>query len=89
MDRMAVLGLMLVALGAAIFMTGQHSMPLWAKFLVGPLLWYFGFALMVGWALLRILHITTAVEEQRAPEAKPEKSRIFVSNFLEHDYENV
>jgi hypothetical protein len=89
-DRIAILGLMLSALGAAVFMTGTASMPLLATWLIGPLLWFFGFAMMVAWAALRMLRGEGFVaQEKEAPEAKPARVPAFISNFLEHDYADV
>lgn len=89
-DKLGIVGLMLVAFGAAIVMTLQGSMPLWAKWLIGPLLWYGGIAFLLAWALLRAFPSQrTAVEEEEVVEARPEKVPFFASNFLEHDSENV
>ena len=72
-------------------MTAESSMPLWAKWLVGPLCWYLGFALMLVWALFRAFRTQFHVEEEEeaAPAAEPRRNRFLGSNFLEHDYENV
>jgi hypothetical protein len=90
-DRLGIVGLMLVAFGAAIVMTLQGSMPLWAKWLIGPLLWYGGIAVLLAWALMRAFPLRRQVveEEDEVVEAKPEKLPFFASNFLEHDSENV
>ena len=91
-DRIAVLGVMLGALGAAIFLAGSSSIPVWMKFLVGPMLWYFGLALLLAWALVRALPVLIhPVLEDREPavEAKPHPAVVQASNFLEHDYTNI
>ncbi len=89
-DQVGLLGVVMTALGAAFFMTSQTALPLWAKWLVGPLCWYLGFALMLVWALMRCfrsqLRVTNEAEE---PATKSQRAGIRVSNFLEHDYESV
>ena len=79
----------MAALGAAIFMTGSSAMPLWATWVVGPLLWFFGFAMLVAWALRRMLDGPGLAQEKTALEARPERKRIIISNFLEHDYADI
>ncbi|MFB3915306.1 MAG: hypothetical protein ACE14M_01145 [Terriglobales bacterium] len=89
-DRIGIAGVMLTALGAAFLMTAQSTMPLWAKWLVGPLCWYLGFALMLVWALFRAFGPKIrAEEEEEAPAVRRQRSRLLASNFLEHDYTNV
>jgi hypothetical protein len=82
---------MLVAFGAAIVMTLQGSIPLWAKWLIGPLLWYGGIAFLLAWALLRAFPTRRAVveDEDEVVAAKPEKLPLLASNFLEHDYADI
>jgi hypothetical protein len=80
----------MVGLGAATFLTAQQSLPVWAKWLFGPMLWYFGFALLVVWGLYRIFGIGKLHADETEPEIREtDKIKIFPSNFLEHDYEHV
>jgi hypothetical protein len=89
-DICGLLGLLLVALDVAVFKTNQHFLPLWAKWLLGSLLWYLGFALMLGWAGLRLFRTYVALQsDDEAPAAGTKKHNMAVSNFLEHDYEDV
>jgi hypothetical protein len=96
MDRIGVLGLMMVALGAAIVVALHGSMPLWAKWLIGPLLWYCGFALLLAWAFLRAFAFSQTAkdevedeEEALVPEPKQPRIALAWSNFLEHGQDNV
>ena len=59
---LGILGVTLLASGALLFIKGFSALPLWITFLLGPLCWYLGFAVMIVWLFYRIF----AVEEQPA-----------------------
>lgn len=93
MDRIGIVGLMLVAFGAAITMVAESSLPLWVRWLIGPLFWYGGFAFMLAWALLRAFPAQRATKEELEEEAREEAPAPQValawSNFLEHDHDSA
>jgi cytochrome c553 len=80
-DILGAIGVMLLIAGAGTFLNSYSTMPLWVVWLVGPLLWYLGFAVLISWMLWRLF--------VPAPEAQKEEvaQRVRASNFLEHDYE--
>lgn len=81
-DALAFIGLFLLFAGAGTFLSKYDFMPLWVVWLIGPLLWYLGFAVLISWMLWRLfVPAAKAHEEEEAKEAR-------ASNFLEHDYEH-
>jgi len=52
-DGIGGAGLLMVILGGALFMGREVVAPVWVSFLIGPLLWYAGFALMIVWMIMR------------------------------------
>lgn len=83
-DVLAFVGLFLLFAGAGTFLSKYSAFPLWVVWLVGPLLWYLGFAVLISWMLWRLF--VPVVQPEHAEEE--EKARpVVVSNFLEHDYE--
>jgi cytochrome c6 len=82
-DALAFLGLFLLFAGAGTFLGKFSALPLWVVWLVGPLLWYVGFAVLISWMLWRMF--VPAPQAVRQEESEVESVR--VSNFLEHDYE--
>ena len=85
-DTLAFLGLFLLFVGAGTFLNKYTTLPLWVVWLVGPLLWYLGFAVLISWMLWRLFVPAPGAarqEEQEEAEAQP----VRMSNFLEHDYE--
>ncbi len=85
-DVLAFLGLFLLFAGAGTFLSKYSALPLWVVWLVGPLLWYLGFAVLISWMLWRLFVPSTAMapaEEEEKAMARP----VPASNFLEHDYE--
>lgn len=56
-DKLGVIGVLMLALGAYFFFGSQleseRTVPLWVAWIVGPLLWYLGFAVMTVWAFFR------------------------------------
>lgn len=82
-DALAFIGLFLLFAGAGTFLGKYSALPLWVVWLVGPLLWYLGFAVLISWMLWRLFVPAPAAARQEETEAQP----VHVSNFLEHDYE--
>jgi hypothetical protein len=85
-DVLAFLGLFLLFAGAGTFLSKYSALPLWVVWLVGPLLWYLGFAVLISWMLWRLFVPSTETahaEEEEKVTARP----VPASNFLEHDYE--
>jgi mono/diheme cytochrome c family protein len=81
-DVLAFIGLFLLFAGAGTFLTKYAFLPLWVVWLVGPLLWYLGFAVLISWMLWR-LFVPGRDAEQEEEETQPARA----SNFVEHDYE--
>ena len=82
-DTLAFIGLFLLFAGAGTFLGKYSALPLWVVWLVGPLLWYLGFAVLISWMLWRLFVPAPAAARQEETEVQP----VHVSNFLEHDYE--
>jgi cytochrome c6 len=80
-DILGAVGVLLLIAGAGTFLNSYSTMPLWVVWLVGPLLWYLGFAVLISWMLWRLF--VPAPEAQKAEESQ----QVRASNFLEHDYE--
>jgi cytochrome c6 len=80
-DILGAIGVLLLIAGMGTFLNSYGALPLWVVWLVGPLLWYLGFAVLISWLLWRLF--------VPAPEAQKEEValRVRASNFLEHDYE--
>ena len=83
-DALAFLGLFLLFAGAGTFLSKYSFLPLWVVWLVGPLLWYLGFAVLISWLLWRLFVPAVQAQEQEEAQAQPVRA----SNFLEHDYDN-
>ncbi|HEU5450737.1 MAG TPA: hypothetical protein VFU76_02070 [Terriglobales bacterium] len=68
-DKLGVIGVVMLALGAYFFFGSQfgaeRSVPLWVAWIVGPLLWYLGFAVMTVWVFRRAF-----MPEQKKSQAK-------------------
>ncbi|MFI5087306.1 MAG: c-type cytochrome [Terriglobales bacterium] len=82
-DALAFIGLFLLFAGAGTFLGKYSALPLWVVWLVGPLLWYLGFAVLISWMLWRLFVPAPGAVHQEETEAQP----VRMSNFLEHDYE--
>ncbi len=82
-DVLAFLGLFLLFAGAGTFLSKYEFLPLWVVWLVGPLLWYLGFAVLISWLLWR-LFVPAAGAAREEQEATPVRA----SNFVEHDYDH-
>jgi cytochrome c6 len=80
-DILGAIGVLFLIAGAGTFLNSYSTMPLWVVWLVGPLLWYLGFAVLISWLLWRLF--VPAPETMQNEEAQPVRA----SNFLEHDYE--
>jgi hypothetical protein len=86
MDTLGILGLAMLVAGAVTFLSGSASVPMWVAWLVGPLLWYMGFAVVIAWLAYRLLAPAQSAAEEpaerpvRAIAREPQRS-----NFHEHD----
>jgi mono/diheme cytochrome c family protein len=83
-DMLGITGLLLLVAGAGTFVGAYSVLPLWIVWLVGPLCWYLGFAVVISWMLCRFFAMPAAKPEA---EEQPQKVLSIRSNFLEHDYE--
>lgn len=81
-DTLAFVGLFLLFAGAGTFLGKYSALPLWVVWLVGPLLWYLGFAVLISWMLWRLF-----VPAPQAVTQEQEETPVHTSNFLEHDFE--
>lgn len=85
-DMLGITGLLLLAAGAGTFIGVYSVLPLWIVWLLGPLCWYLGFAVVISWMLCRLFG-AMAPETKPEAEEQPQKVLSYRSNFLEHDYE--
>lgn len=84
LDTLGITGVVMLVGGATTFLSDDHVLPLWVAWIVGPLLWYLGFAVMIVWLCSRFF--LTPAEEEDAIEVAPVRTPQ-PSNFLEHDWE--
>lgn len=85
-DAIAFLGLFLLFAGAGTFLNKYTTLPMWVVWLVGPLLWYLGFAVLISWMLWR-LFVPPAGAVQEEQEQVEQARPVRMSNFVEHDYD--
>ena len=64
-------GLLMLVVGGAMFLSKDAPAPLWVAWLVGPLLWYAGFGLMLVWMIIRFLGWASS-----EPEKQEEKQTV-------------
>ena len=81
-DILGAIGVLFLIAGAGTFLNSYSTMPLWVVWLVGPLLWYLGFAILISWLLWRLF-----VPAPEAQQEQEEAQKVRASNFVEHDYE--
>ena len=67
-NALGVTGLVLLLAGATTFLTDDSFLPLWITWIVGPLLWYLGFAVSLVWGYHYFFGQTAA---QPAEQASP------------------
>ncbi len=70
-DGFGLAGLLLVLVGGYLLLSADPPMSLWIAWLVGPLCWYGGMAILIAWCLNRFLLAGTRREravEVRQPE---------------------
>ena len=67
-DGIGGAGLLMVILGGALFMGQDVVAPLWVSFLIGPLVWYTGFALIISWIIVRWLGSDNSEETEAATQ---------------------
>jgi len=53
MDAFGWLGLAMLVLGVGLFLRASAAHMTWLYWVGGPALWFFGFAVLVGWMVLR------------------------------------
>ncbi|MFB3815907.1 MAG: hypothetical protein ACE14L_17525 [Terriglobales bacterium] len=91
-DWTAVAGLLAVVVGIATFKGGSSFVSAWVAWLIAPLLWYFGFAMLVGWAFGRMLSIARQVQrarpERKEVAAEPARPTLVIptADYAEHDF---
>lgn len=73
-DGLGIAGLLMLVVGAGTFFGARGFLPVWLAWLVGPLLWYLGFAVVVAWLGFRIFGGATETEEEARPEAAQESA---------------
>ena len=95
-DAVALIGVVALSGGAALFKFGADYLPAWLAWLIAPLLWYSGFGLLVGWALARLVGTSRHSASSASPatnlrplgaaaQAKEKAAGPLASNFIEHD----
>ncbi|MGI9103271.1 MAG: cytochrome c [Terriglobales bacterium] len=80
-DILAFIGMGLLTAGAGTFLNSYNFLPLWIVWLVGPLLWYLGFAVIISWLMWRLF---VPLPEQAEQD---DVQQVRSSNFHEHDYD--
>lgn len=78
MRKLDTLGFTAVAMlfgGLVTFISEDHYLPLWAAWIVGPLLWYFGFAVALVWGYRRFLD---APREEKAESRVEQPQTVIV-----------
>jgi hypothetical protein len=91
-DFAGIAGAAAVATGMLLFKSGADYVPAWIAWLVAPLLWYIGFAVLVVWAAVRMLPMARTSQRRGAEEgagepARPTPPPIVASiEFAEHDF---
>lgn len=71
-DGIGIAGLLMLAIGGYLIFSNQPVLPLWIAWLVGPLLWYAGFAVSVVWFFYRLFGVAAPrEEEERAAAPRP------------------
>ncbi len=89
---MGVAGAAAVLIGMVIFRAGAEVVPAWVAWLIAPLMWYSGFGMLVGWAMVRMLAATrrperkSATRKEHAPARSVPAPLLASSSFAEHDF---
>ena len=65
-DGLGIAGLVMLAAGGYLIFSDQVTLPLWIAWLVGPLLWYAGFAVSVVWFFYRLFGVAAPQQEEEA-----------------------
>ena len=52
-DGYGVLGLIMLVVGVVLFLNASAARMSWVYWVGGPALWFFGFAALVGWMVVR------------------------------------
>ncbi len=86
-DTLAVTGVLMLIVGATTFLEGSSMVPLWVAWLVGPLFWYMGFAVLISWLLYRLFIPAAQPAEAVEEPVRKKRAAAVVSNFHEHDYQ--
>jgi hypothetical protein len=86
LDTLGMTGVVMLVGGATTFLSDDHLLPLWMAWIVGPLLWYLGFGVMIAWLCGRFF-IAPAGEEPEEAAVETSVRHSQPSNFLEHDWE--
>jgi hypothetical protein len=73
-----------------LFKSGAEYVPAWFAWVVAPLLWYIGFAVLVVWAAVRMLPMKRIAQRGEREEAAGESARptspiVSSIEFAEHD----
>ncbi len=53
-DGLGFTGVAMLVIGVLLFLTGSGDRVDLVYWVVGPLLWFLGFAMVVGWAMWRV-----------------------------------
>ena len=66
-DAFGLLGLLMLLAGVSLYLSGSVNRMSWWYWLGGPALWYAGFALLVGWGLVRCFRMAGGEEPRSRP----------------------
>lgn len=67
-DMLGITGVAMLTGGVVIFLSDGSFLPLWATWIIGPLLWYLGFAVMLVWGYQQFFG---QAAQANAPEPTP------------------
>ena len=56
-NLLAIFGVAAIVAGVLVFGAGREFNTNWARWLFGPLLWFVGFAMVVGWGMQLVSNI--------------------------------
>ena len=78
-DLLGITGVAMLLGGLVMFLSEGSYLPLWVTWIVGPLLWYLGFAVMLVWGYQQFFG--QAVQE-KAPEPTPSRMEPVRRQFI-------
>lgn len=78
-DFLGITGVAMLLGGLVMFLSEGSLLPLWVTWIVGPLLWYFGFAVMLVWGYQQFFGHAA---QEKAPEPTPARMEPVRRQFI-------